>query len=207
MKVSLENEIKNKEIKTNFSLDKEKEDEEEYLSYTKKYNTELKKEEEKIEKEKTSSTNSTSSQNENITLNNNQLNNLKNNFQFKYDRKKSSPILCYYDGFDKYLSETNSSFVDFNNNNNFINKETYFNGDYFKNYEIKFRNRSFGNVNELNFNYFQNKNTNISNFNNNNSNKNKENNNNNNHNNLFQFNSHFPLFSNLGNPESKIIII
>ena len=36
MKVSLENEIKNKEIKTNFSLDKEKEDEEEYLSYTKK---------------------------------------------------------------------------------------------------------------------------------------------------------------------------
>ncbi len=207
MKVSLENEIKNKEIKTNFSLDKEKEDEEEYLSYTKKYNTELKKEEEKIEKEKTSSTNSTSSQNENITLNNNQLNNLKNSFQFKYDRKKSSPILCYYDGFDKYLSETNSSFVDFNNNNNFINKETYFNGDYFKNYEIKFRNRSFGNVNELNFNYFQNKNTNISNFNNNNSNKNKENNNNNNHNNLFQFNSHFPLFSNLGNPESKIIII
>ena len=120
MKVSLENEIKNKEIKTNFSLDKEKEDEEEYLSYTKKYNTELKKEEEKIEKEKTSSTNSTSSQNENITLNNNQLNNLKNSFQFKYDRKKSSPILCYYDGFDKYLSETNSSFVDFNNNNNFI---------------------------------------------------------------------------------------
>ncbi len=204
MKVSIENEIKKKERKTNFEL--EKEDEEECLSYNKQYNALLKKEEEKIEKTKTSSTNSTTSQNENTNLNNEQLNNLKNNFQFKYDRKKSSPILCYYDGFDKYLSETNSSFVDFNNNNNFINKETYFNGDYFKNCNNRCRNRSFENVNELNFNYFQNKNCNISNFDNINSNQNEENNNDNNHNYLFQFNPQFLLFSYLNNPESKIII-
>ena len=206
MKVSLENEIENKEKNINFLLKKEKEDEEECLSYNKQYNALLKKEEEKIEKEKTSSTNSTSSQNENITLNNNQLNNLKNSFQFKYDRKKSSPILCYYDGFAKYLSEKNSSYVDFNNNHNFINKETYFNNDYLKNYDVQFRNRSFGNINELNFNYFQNKNCNISNFDNINSNQNEENNNDNNHNYLFQFNPQFLLFSYLNNPESKIII-
>ena len=206
MKVSLENEIENKEKNINFLLKKEKEDEEECLSYNKKYKTELKKEEEKIEKEKTSSTNSTSSQNENTNLNNNHFNYLKNNFLFKYDRKMSSPILCYYDGFDKYLSETNSSFVDFNNNNNFINKETYFNGDYFKNCNNRCRNRSFENVNELNFNYFQNKNCNISNFDNINSNQNEENNNDNNHNYLFQFNPQFLLFSYLNNPESKIII-
>ena len=200
MKVSLENEIENKEKNINFLLKKEKEDEEECLSYNKKYKTELKKEEEKIEKEKTFSSNSTSSQNENITLNNNQLNNLKNNFLFKYDRKMSSPILCYYDGFDKYLSEKNSSYVDFNNNHNFINKETYFNNDYLKNYDVQFRNRSFGNINELNFNNFQNKNYNISNFNNINWDKNNQND-------LLKFNNQFHLFGYLNNPESKIIII
>ena len=200
MKVSLENEIENKEKNINFLLKKEKEDEEECLSYNKKYKTELKKEEEKIEKEKTSSTNSTSSQNENTNLNNNHFNYLKNNFLFKYDRKMSSPILCYYDGFDKYLSEKNSSYVDFNNNHNFINKETYFNNDYLKNYDVQFRNRSFGNINELNFNYFQNKNYNISNFNNINWDKNNQND-------LLKFNNQFHLFGYLNNLESKIIII
>ena len=200
MKVSLENEIENKEKNINFLLKKEKEDEEECLSYNKKYKTELKKEEEKIEKEKTSSTNSTSSQNENTNLNNNHFNYLKNNFLFKYDRKMSSPILCYYDGFDKYLSEKNSSYVDFNNNHNFINKETYFNNDYLKNYDVQFRNRSFGNINELNFNYFQNKNYNISNFTNINWDKNNQND-------LLKFHNQFHLFGYLNNPESKIIII
>ena len=151
------------EIKTNKKDDKNnitssiKDYDEECLSFESKYKTKLKQEEEKTEKEK-SSTNSTSSQNENNNnnINYSSINYFYNSFQNKYDRKMSSPICYYYDGFDKYLSETNSSLIDFSKSHNFINKETYFNGEYFKNNENKFRHYSFGNVNELHFNQIQN---------------------------------------------------
>jgi hypothetical protein len=73
----------------------------------------------------------------------------------------SSPICYYYNGYDKYLSEINSSLVDFSKSNNYINKETFFNSDFYKNnFENKFRPRSFGNINELNFNQTPNNNNN-----------------------------------------------
>ena len=136
------------------------------MSFDSKYKTNLKQEEGKTEKEK-SSTNSTSSQNENNNNNINYplINYSYNSYQNKYDRKMSSPICYYYDGFDKYLSETNSSLIDFSKSHNFINKETYFNGEYFKNNENKFRHYSFGNVNELHFNHNQNNKDNNENLN------------------------------------------
>ena len=153
------------EIKNNI-ITSIKDDYEECLSFDSKYKTNLKQEEGKTEKEK-SSTNSTSSQNENNNNNINYplINYFYNSFQNKYDRKMSSPICYYYDGFDKYLCETNSSLIDFSKSHNFINKETYFNGEYFKNNENKFRHYSFGNVNELHFNHNQNNKDNNENLN------------------------------------------
>ena len=75
-----------------------------------------------------------------------------------------SPICYYYDGFDKYLCETNSSLIDFSKSHNFINKEIYFNCDNYKNNENKFRHYSFGNVNELHFNHNQNNKDNNENY-------------------------------------------
>ena len=153
------------EIKTTKKDDKNnitssiKDYDEECLSFESKYKTKLKHEEEKIEKEK-SSTNSTSSQNEN-NVNYTPLNYSNQYYQLKYDRKMSSPICYYYNGYDKYLSEINSSLVDFSKSNNYINKETFFNSDFYKNnFENKFRPRSFGNINELNFNQTPNNNNN-----------------------------------------------
>ena len=120
----------------------------------------------------------------------------------------SSPICYYYDGSDKYLSEINSSLVDFSKSNNYIEKETYFNNDYFKNYGNKFRPRSFGNINELNFN----KNEiykNYNNTNNNNDTNNNNTNNNDNPNNNQNFSKYNFPFNNYKkfNYESKLNII
>ena len=146
------------EIKNNI-ITSIKDDYEECLSFDSKYKTNLKQEEGKTEKEK-SSTNSTSSQNEN-NVNYTPLNYSNQYYQLKYDRKMSSPICYYYNGYDKYLSEINSSLVDFSKSNNYINKETFFNSDFYKNnFENKFRPRSFGNINELNFNQTPNNNNN-----------------------------------------------
>jgi hypothetical protein len=187
--------IKNKEKRNLNNISSPKSDEEECLGYDSKYKV-IKQEEEKTEKEK-SSTNSTSSQNEN-NVNYTSLNYSKNYYQFKYDRKMSSPICYYYDGFDKYLSETNSCLVDFSKSNNYINKETFFNGDFYKNYvENKLRPRSFGNINELNFNQTLNKNTNNSNDINNDNNLNNSINSN-----FPKLNSPFYFFGNF-NYESK----
>ena len=147
---------------------KKKYEDEENLAYDSKYSSKIKQEEDKIEKAKSST--STSSQNDN---NNDNLNNINLNLLTyskypiinKYDRKMSSPICCYYDGSDKYLSVINSSLVDFSKSNNYIDKETYFNNENYKNYENKFRPRSFGNINELNFNNNKNDNLTINNLN------------------------------------------
>ena len=192
-----------KDIKNNI-ISSTKDDDEECLRFDSKYKTKLKQEEEKTEKEK-SSTNSTSSQyeNNNNNINYPSINYSYNTYQNKYDRKMSSPICYYYDGFDKYLSEKNSSLIDFSKSHNFINKETYFNGDYYKNKENTFRHYSFGNVNELHFNQIQNHKDN------NNTNKNNDNSDNylnNNFTSFSKFNSTIYYLNNF-NYESKINFI
>ena len=147
---------------------KKKYEDEENLAYDSKYSSKIKQEEDKIEKAKSSTSTSSQNDNNNDNLNNVNLNQLtysKYPIINKYDRKMSSPICCYYDGSDKYLSVINSSLVDFSKSNNFIDKETFFNNDYYKNYENKFRPRSFGNINELNFNNNKNDNFKINNLN------------------------------------------
>ena len=186
-------------------------EDEENLAFDSKYSSKIKQEEEKIEKAKSST--STSSQNDNINdnINNENLTPIsysKYPYPNIFDRKLSSPICYYYDGSDKYLSEINSSLVDFTKSNNYIEKETYFNNDYFKNYVNKFRPRSFGNINELNFN----KNEiykNYNNTNNNNDTNNNNTNNNDNPNNNQNFSKYNFPFNNYKkfNYESKLNII
>ena len=192
---------------------KKKYEDDENLAYDSKYSSKIKQEEDKIEKAKSST--STSSQNDNnndniINENLTPISYSKYPYLNNFDRKMSSPICYYYDGSDKYLSEINSSLVDFSKSNNYIEKETYFNNDYFKNYGNKFRPRSFGNINELNFNKnelsknYNNSNNNETN-NSNNNNDNYKNINNNNNQNIGKFNFPFYNYNNF-NYESKLIL-
>ena len=171
--ISKQKKLKSRKLFTDTNKIEKKEkmkkyEDEENLAYDSKYSSKIKQEEDKIEKAKSST--STSSQNDN---NNDNLNNINLNLLTyskypiinKYDRKMSSPICYYYDGSDKYLSVINSSLVDFSKSNNYIDKETYFNNENYKNYENKFRPRSFGNINELNFNNNKNDNLKINNLN------------------------------------------
>ena len=185
-------------------------EDEENLAFDSKYSSKIKQEEDKIEKAKSS----TSCQNDNInanTINENltPISYSKYPYPNIFDRKLSSPICYYYDGSDKYLSEINSSLVDFTKSNNYIEKETYFNNDYFKNYVNKFRPRSFGNINELNFNkneiYKNYNNTNNNNDTNNNNTNNNDNTNNNNQN-FSKYNFPFNNYKKF-NYESKLNII
>ena len=191
---------------------KKKYEDDENLAYDSKYSSKIKQEEDKIEKAKSSTSTSSQNDNNNDNLNNVNLNQLtysKYPIINKYDRKMSSPICCYYDGSDKYLSVINSSLVDFSKSNNFIDKETFFNNDYYKNYENKFRPRSFGNINELNFNkneiYKNYNNTNNNNDTNNNNTNNNDNTNNNNQN-FSKYNFPFNNYKKF-NYESKLNII
>ena len=185
-------------------------EDEENLAFDSKYSSKIKQEEEKIEKAKSST--STSSQNDNINdnINNEHLTPIsysKYPYPNIFDRKLSSPICYYYDGSDKYLSEINSSLVDFTKSNNYIEKETYFNNDYFKNYVNKFRPRSFGNINELNFNKNEiYKNYNNTNNNNDTNNNNTNNDNPNNNQNFSKYNFPFNNYKKF-NYESKLNII
>jgi len=183
-----------------------------YLGFNSKYQTSDIISEEKrtdsIEKSK-STTNSSSSQNDNNTPPRNDNKFFPNYIPYfnksvlnsSNNRKMSSPVYLYYEGFDKYLCEKNPNFTDYTKSNNFIKKEFYFGNyceypyDYFN--EIKLRNNSFGGINELNFNTNKNNimsvnansnnNNNINNEcnndsinlnkNNNNNNKNEDNNN------------------------------
>ena len=203
--------VDNNEIENQKNI--RKYEDEENLAFDSKYSSKIKKEEDKIEKAKSST--STSSQNDNnndniINENLTPISYSKYPYLNKFDRKMSSPICYYYDGSDKYLSEINSSLVDFSKSNNYIEKETYFNNDYFKNYGNKFRPRSFGNINELNFNKnefsknYNNTNNNETN-NSNNNNDNYKNINNNNNQNIGKFNFPFYNYNNF-NYESKLIL-
>ena len=138
-----------------------------YLGYNSKYQTSDIISEEKrtdsIEKAK-STTNSSTSQNDNNIPPRNDNKFYPNyipyfnkcDFNSSYNRKMSSPVCLYYEGFDKYLCEKNPNLNDYTKSNNFIKKELYFGNyceypyDYYN--EIKLRNNSFGGINELNFN-------------------------------------------------------
>jgi hypothetical protein len=55
----------------------------------------------------------------------------------KNQRKMSSPLLCYYNGSDIYLSKTQKTTIDMDNSQNFIKKDNYFNNsDKIKNCNI-----------------------------------------------------------------------
>ena len=200
--------VDNNEIENQKNI--RKYEDEENLAFDSKYSSKIKQEEEKIEKAKSST--STSSQNDNINdnINNEHLTPIsysKYPYPNIFDRKLSSPICYYYDGSDKYLSEINSSLVDFTKSNNYIEKETYFNNDYFKNYVNKFRPRSFGNINELNFNKNEiYKNYNNTNNNNDTNNNNTNNDNPNNNQNFSKYNFPFNNYKKF-NYESKLNII
>ena len=179
--------------KKNIEYDKIKliNNDDDYLGYNSKYQTSDIISEEKrtdsIDKAK-STTNSSSSQNDNNTPPRNGKQFFPNyvpyfnrcDFNSSNNRKMSSPVCLYYEGFDKYLSEKNPNLIDYTKSNNFIKKEFYFGNfyeypfDYYN--EIKLRNNSFGGINELNF--INNKNNVMSvNANSNNNNSNNEYNN------------------------------
>ena len=53
-----------------------------------------------------------------------------NDFDFQEkQRKLSSPLCCYYDGSDIYLSKTQKSIINMNKSFNFIKKENFFNSN------------------------------------------------------------------------------
>ena len=96
------------------------------------------------------------------------------NFQEK-QRKLSSPMCCYYDGSDKYLSKKQKNTVDIDNSQNFIKKENFFNNSDKNVNSINTNNNINNNLlskNNLNINLLcQNQNLqNINNDNNNNNN-------------------------------------
>jgi hypothetical protein len=97
------------------------------------------------------------------------------NFQEK-QRKLSSPIYCYYDGSDTYLSKKQKNTVDIDNSQNFIKKENFFNNSdkNINSINNKNVNNELLNKNNLNINLLcQNQNLqNINNDNNNNNNMN-----------------------------------
>ena len=71
-------------------------------------------------------------------------------------RKLSSPLFCYYDGFDTYLSKTQKTTIDLDNSPNFIRKDSFFNNSNNKNNN---QNNDNNDINNLNINLlYQNKN-------------------------------------------------
>ena len=125
--------------------------EEDLLAFSSKYKVTLLKEEDfpeinfipkhKDRKISTDSTsNSMSQEYSNLSINSKILNNsIKNDFfnsciefnktKKKYQerqRKLSSPLCCYYDGSEQFLSKTQKTFIDIKNSQNFIKKESFF---------------------------------------------------------------------------------
>lgn len=145
---------KNEEQNIQQDLDKCNKNEEDLLSFSSKYRTNINKEEEvketKVEEKsirKKSSEESTSISQENSNVSRNNLKKIKTipneeeeahkTFRFEdysktYDesqekqRKLSSPICCYYDGSDIYLSKTQKNIINMNNSPNFIKKDSFF---------------------------------------------------------------------------------
>ena len=68
----------------------------------------------------------------------------------KNQRKMSSPIYCYYDGSDIYLSKNQKNTVDMNNSQNFIKKERYFNNSDKMVNKVSNINKNINNINNIN---------------------------------------------------------
>ena len=84
-------------------------------------------------------------------------NSSKNYFEFQEKhRKMSSPICCYYDGSDIYLSKTQKTTIDIDKSPNFVRKDSFFNNSDKINNNSNFNNDN--NNNNLNINLlYQNK--------------------------------------------------
>ena len=134
-------------------LEESNKNEEDLLAFSSRYKATILKEEDlpeinyiqKSKKRKISSdstSNSISQEYSNLSINSKIFNNsLKKEFlnsciefnetKKKYQerqRKLSSPICCYYDGSEQFLSKTQKSFVDIKNSQNFVKKESFFSG-------------------------------------------------------------------------------
>ena len=89
-------------------------------------------------------------------------NSSKNYIEFQEkQRKMSSPICCYYDGSDIYLSKTQKTTIDIDNSPNFVRKDSFFNNNSEKiNNNNNFKNDN--NNNNLNINLLYQNNNNFS---------------------------------------------
>ena len=69
-------------------------------------------------------------------------------------RKMSSPLCCYYDGSDIYLSKAQKIIIDMNNSPNYIKKDKFFNNNIEKinNETMNYNNNSFNDIQNLNIN-------------------------------------------------------
>ena len=141
---------KNNEI---LDIDASNKNEEDLLAFSSKYNATVFKEEdfqENIKKQKCqdrkisgdSTSFSISREYSNLSINSRKINNIKldeilnNRAEFneskkqyqERQRKMSSPLCFYFEGFDLVLSKTHSSYIDLNNSLNFVKKESFLGG-------------------------------------------------------------------------------
>ncbi len=137
-----------KNLKLNLTTQNKIDNDDEYLGLSPKYQTSIIITEDKrtdsLEKKSTTNSSSENFSNENNNNENKFFSNFFPSFNNNYNRKMSSPIFLYYEGFDKYLSEKNPSLKDYYiKSNNFIEKEIYYNQ--FNSYEndFEFKNRTF----------------------------------------------------------------
>ena len=197
-----ENKENHNNIETN--LDESNKNDEDLLSYSSKYKTNIYNEEENKDNEirprgvrQRSSADSTSisqEHNTNIGSTINKINtlpkeeeithrsigfkdSLKNNIEYQEkQRKMSSPLCWYYNGSDIYLSKTQKNTVDIKNSSNYIRKDSFLNNSNKKNENKNnfIKNNSINDMNNFKNNYFY---------------QNQFNNNINNENNLIQNNN------------------
>ena len=83
-----------------------------------------------------------------------EFNESKNKYRER-QRKMSSPLCCYFEGYDKFLSKTQKTNIDMNNSQNFVKKEVYYSSSKEINHFEKnnFRNSLFNNKNKDNLNF------------------------------------------------------
>ena len=153
--------ITQKNLKLNLTTQTKIDNDDEYLGLSPKYQTSIIITEDKRTDslEKKSTTNSSSNDNNTPSRNDNTFfpNYIPsyNYYQSYYNRKMSSPIMLYYKGFDKYLSDEIPDLKDYIKSSNYIEKESYYNNQYYayeNNSDFKLRTHSIGAINELYFN-------------------------------------------------------
>ena len=174
----------NKENHIEQNLEESNKNEEDLLSYSSKYKTNIYNEEENKENEvrprgarQRSTTDSTSisqENNNNIASTINKISTLpkeeetshrsigfkdtlKNNMEYQEkQRKMSSPLCWYYNGSDVYLSKTQKNTVDIKNSSNYIRKDSFLNNSekINENKNNFINNISIDGVNNLKNNYF-----------------------------------------------------